>query len=95
MSNLTDGLHAHIVTGSVYPGELVLLRKLYDTYTYYGRPQKREDVPMEGPPTMQQTPHNLGDEGHMDIHKALHSLLSGKLEMVETRKLLVDRQRRG
>ena len=108
MSNYTNGTQTTVVEGGIldlkrnittnYLHALdasIPLQKAYDTLTYYGRPQRIEDAPEVGPPTVGLNPHDLGDGQHMDIHKALHSLLSGKLETVETRKLLTDRQRRG
>ena len=111
MSNYTDGAHKTVLEGSIYPSQQISivtnwlpenvwnssvpLRKAYDTFTYYGHPEKLEDVEREGPPTTGMNPHDLGDGAHHDMHKALHQLLTGKLEMTETRKLLTDRQRRG
>ena len=94
MSNYMDGLHKTVVEGDIYPGPLVILQKAFDTEVYYGSPIKVQDLPVE---VQKQAvnPHRLGDEGHMDLHKALHQLLSGKLELTENRKLLSDRLLRG
>ena len=94
MSVLTDGTHKTVVEGDVVPGPLVIYQKAYDTEYFYGPPKKMEEYPVE---VRKQAvgPHRLGDESALDIHSALHRLLTGKLHLTENRQLLSDRQLRG